>query len=176
MRNKLNTDRKDGETEHMKIVIVDEDNKVIGSKEREEVQPEDIYRVSGLWITNSRGDVLLAQRSFSKSHDPGKWGPAVAGTVEEGESYEENVVKEAFEELGLRDIKPEAGPIRRNRGIHNYFSKRFYLLVNRGVDEFVIAKNEVKQIKWFNPQRLRGLIKEKPEMFIESLQSWIDEL
>ena len=31
-------------------------------------------------------------RSFTKSHDPGKWGPAVAGTVEEGETY--NFLKE----------------------------------------------------------------------------------
>ena len=25
--------------------------------------------------------------------DPGKWGPAVAGTVDEGESYKKNVIK-----------------------------------------------------------------------------------
>lgn len=159
----------------MKIIIVDKNNKIIGSKERDQIQTEDIYRVSGLWITNSSGNILLAQRKFTKKNDPGKWGPAVAGTVEEGESYEENVIKEADEELGLKNIKPQKGPIRRNHGIHNYFSQRFYLTVDKKIDEFKVAKDEVEQIQWFTRQELQKLIKEKPEMFIKSLQNWADE-
>lgn len=159
----------------MKIIIVDENNKIIGSKERNEIQSEDIYRVSGLWITNSDGYILLAQRKFTKRNDPGKWGPAVAGTVEEGESYKENIIKEAYEELGLEDIKPKEGPIRRNIGVHNYFSQRFYLTVDKNINEFKIAEDEVEQIKWFKREELQKLIKEKSEMFIKSLQNWVDE-
>lgn len=159
----------------MKIIVVDENNNIIGSKERNDIQSEDIYRVSGLWVTNSKGDILLAQRKFTKRNDPGKWGPAVAGTVEEGESYEENIIKEAYEELGLKDIKPEAGQVRRNYGIHNYFSQRFYLTSDKEINDFKIAEDEVKQIKWFERHELQKLIKEKPEMFIKSLQSWTDE-
>lgn len=51
---------------------------------------------------------MLAQRSFKKDTNPGKWGPAVAGTVEHGESYIENVTKETAEEIGvkLKTFKP----------------------------------------------------------------------
>lgn len=158
-----------------KTIIVDENNNIIGSKPRMSIQKDDIYRVSGLWITNSKEDVLLAQRKFTKKNDPGKWGPAVAGTVEEGENYKDNIIKEAFEELGLKNIKPIEGPIRRHVGKHNYFSQRFYLKIDKKICDFKIAKDEVEQIKWFSRDELQKLIKEKPEMFLASLPSWIGE-
>lgn len=158
-----------------KIVIVDENNKVIGSKPRHLIQKDDIYRTSGLWITNSKGDILLAQRQSTKKNDPGKWGPAVAGTIEEGESYKDNVIKEAFEELELKNIKPIEGPIKRHFGKHNYFAQRFYLKVDKKISDFKIAKDEVEQIKWFSRDELQKLIKEKPEMFLASLPDWVDE-
>jgi isopentenyldiphosphate isomerase len=77
-----------------KQVIVDESDNVIGAKIRSDILPDDIYRVSCLWLRNPSGEVLLAQRSFDKKNDPGRWGPAVAGTVSENETYEENIRKE----------------------------------------------------------------------------------
>jgi isopentenyldiphosphate isomerase len=75
-----------------KIIIVNEKDKEIGLKERGTLKTEDIYRVTALWITNSKDEILLAKRALTKSNDPGKWGPAVAGTVDEGETYEENSI------------------------------------------------------------------------------------
>ena len=66
------------------IIIVDKEDNIIGYKDRYKLDPSDIYRVSALWLTNSKEDILLAQRSFDKKHYPGKWGPAVAGTVKKG--------------------------------------------------------------------------------------------
>ena len=45
----------------------------------------------------------MARSVFMIDKLPGKWGPAVAGTVEEGESYEENIIKEAE----ARDIEAD---------------------------------------------------------------------
>ena len=87
-----------------KIIIVDKNDKIIGYKIRGTLDKNGIYRVSALWITNSLGEILLARRSRKKDKHPLKWGPAVAGTVEEGETYEQNIVKEAWEELGLKNF------------------------------------------------------------------------
>ncbi len=106
-----------------RIVIVNDQDEVIAHKERGTLTKDDIYRVSALWVKNSRGDILLAQRKFTKSHDPGKWGPAVAGTVGEGETYKQNIIKEAEEEIGLRAIKPIPGPKVRMAGEYNYFDQ-----------------------------------------------------
>ncbi len=48
-----------------------------------------------MWLRNSLGQSLLAKRSASKELDPSKWGPAVAGTIEAGQTYESNIYKEA---------------------------------------------------------------------------------
>lgn len=53
-------------------------------KSRDDIDySKDIFRTASLWITNSNGDILLAQRKFDKKVDPGKWAEAVVGTVEE---------------------------------------------------------------------------------------------
>lgn len=68
-----------------RIIVVNDQDEIIGLKERDTLVQADIYRVAALWVVNSAGDILLAQRKFTKTHDPGKWGPAVAGTVDEGD-------------------------------------------------------------------------------------------
>lgn len=106
-----------------KIIIVDENDEIIKHKERGTLNQSDIYRVSALWIQNSKGEILLAQRSFNKKNHPGKWGPAVAGTNDEGETYESNIVKEAEEEIGLKNISFQKSINQKVEGEHNYFAQ-----------------------------------------------------
>ncbi|MFA6215512.1 MAG: NUDIX domain-containing protein [Patescibacteria group bacterium] len=157
-----------------KIVIVDEKDNVIGYKDRDAVKQEDIYRVSALWITNDKGDILLARRSLTKSHDPGKWGPAVAGTVEQEEDYLTNICKEAEEEIGLKGIVPQAGPKERISGKYNYFVKRYLIKINKPEAEFVINKDEVEEIKWFKTEELLQAIRVNPDNFLNSTRKWIE--
>ena len=88
----------------MKIPIVDENDNIIGYKDREHKRSEDIFRITHVWIFNKKNQFLIAKRHHSKKVSPNKWSPAVAGTVEEGESYESNARKEAEEELGLKNL------------------------------------------------------------------------
>lgn len=95
----------------MQILLVNEQDEIIGSKERAGLDyTKDTFRTASLWITNSDGDVLLAQRKMDKKIDPGKWAEAVGGTVEGDDSYEETIIREAAEELGLSDIEITLGP------------------------------------------------------------------
>ena len=55
--------------------IVDDQDNIIGAKPRNEIDfINDYFRSSGLWLTNSKNQVLIAQRVLSKDKDPGKWG------------------------------------------------------------------------------------------------------
>jgi isopentenyldiphosphate isomerase len=143
-----------------KIIIVDKEDKVIGSKERGTLDYEkDIYRVAALWVTNSKNEVLLAKRALTKKHNPGKWGPAVAGTVDEGETYDLNIVKEAREELGLKDINPEKWIKNNTVGKQRYqhFTQWYRLKLDKSLDYFKLQEEEVKEIKWFNKDELKEL-------------------
>lgn len=155
----------------VKIILVDENDKVIGSKERGSLDySKDIYRVSALWIMNSKGEILLAKRALNKAHNPGCWGPAVAGTNEMGESYESNIVKEAEEELGIKNSKPKLGPKKRVALRYNYFCQWFLLKVDKSADEFIIQKEEVDHVKWISKKELIKEITDNPEQFVPSMR------
>lgn len=157
-----------------KIIIVDENDNVIGHKEFKEMKTEDIYRVSALWIENSDGFVLLTKRALTKEHDPGKWGPAVAGTLEERETYEQNVVKEAEEEIGLKETEFLKGPKVRIYGKHNFFCQWFILKTESKLSEFKIQKEEVDEIKWFSKETLLKEIELNPEKFLLNMKKYTE--
>lgn len=157
-----------------KIIIVDENDSIIGCKERSTEIKEGIYRVSALWIINPKGQVLLARRQLDKGHDPGKWGPAVAGTLEEGETYESNIIKEAEEEIGIKNIKFEKIDKIRVKGKYNYFCQYFLLKIDKEAEEFNFNKKEVLELKWFSKQEIRDIAKNHPENFTSSYKYWVN--
>ena len=141
-------------------------------KERGSLDKGEIYRVAALWLTDSKGRVLLARRAFSKVQHPGKFGPAVAGTVEEGESYEENMLKEMEEELGIKKVKLQLGPKTRTSGDYEHFTQWFTLVLDDY--DFVVNKEEVAEIKWWDIGKLKEEIKDNPDQFLKSIQPCLD--
>lgn len=157
-----------------KIVIVNENDEIIGSKERGTLNQSDIYRVSALWIQNSNGEILLAQRSFNKKNNPGKWGPAVAGTIDEGESYESNIVKEAEEEIGLKNQKFQKSFHHFHDGEHKHFTQWFFALVDKDIEQFAIQEDEVEKIKWFSKEELLQSLNNSPDNFLKVIPECIN--
>lgn len=158
-----------------KYIIVNENDEIIGYKNRDEITLNDLFRVSALWVENSSGDVLLAKRSMTKKNHPGKWDPAVAGTVEKGETYESNIIKEAKEEIGLYLGEFKKFKKFRHRGEYNYFIQWFLAVSDKTIDEFKIQKDEVDEIKWFSKQELLAELKNNPSMFLTSIKKFVAE-
>lgn len=154
-------------------IVVDENDNIIRLKERNEITNKDIYRVSVLWVRNSKDQVLIAQRALNKSHDPGKWQPAVAGTVEEGESYEENIIKESKEELGLnlttRDIILGPKLFLRDASGWLFFCQLFIHTTSRDIDDFNLQRDEVIRVQWIEKSELDRKLRETPKDFVDSL-------
>ena len=159
-----------------KIIIVNEKDEIIGLKERDRQGIDGYRRVSGLWLSNSNGEVLLAQRSFNKKLDPGKWGPAAAGTVEEGETYESNIIKEAKEEIGLKEIKLSIGPKFKIDDAAPRFTQFYLGRVDQSIDKFVIQKEEVEQIKWMPIKELEMDLKKNPRQYTATISLILESL
>jgi isopentenyldiphosphate isomerase len=151
--------------------VVNENDEIIGYKNRDEIQLEDIYRVSALWITNSKNEILLAKRHHTKKNNPNKWGPAVSGTVEKDETYIINIIKEAEEEIGLKKIEPQIGPKIFSNKKHLHFTQWYLLKTNKKINEFKIKEDEVEEIKWITKKELLADIKVNPENYIDSIMS-----
>lgn len=158
-----------------KIIIVDDHDAPISTKLRNEVTTNDIYRVVGLWVVNSRGDVLLAQRKLTKKHDPGKWGSAAAGTIAEGETYESCAYKELQEELGIADVTLQAHKkVFIDDLEHRFFVKWFKVAIDRDAADFAIEEEEVEQVAWIKPENLRRELRTDPGKFTASASRWAE--
>lgn len=160
----------------MNILVVDKNDTVIGFKERSKLMPGDIYRVSALWLTNSKGEVLMAKRSKTKLKNPNVWGPAVAGTVEADESYEQNIIKETQEEIGLLLTLADLslGPkmyISRNEA-NDWYLQWYLVTRDVAIESLTIQKDEVASLAWFGARELRERVSKFPEEFTPSANQW----
>jgi isopentenyldiphosphate isomerase len=155
---------------YMQIPIVDRNDTLIGYKERAEVDySKDIFRTASLWITNTQGDVLLAQRKLDKKVDPGKWGEAVGGTVDGEDSYETTAHREAEEELGLRDVAITLGPKQFITKPCQYFVQWYTTVIDEPIGSFVIQPEEVEQIAWVPKTQLEAELRDNPNTYIASM-------
>ncbi|EKE21575.1 MAG: nucleoside diphosphate (NUDIX) hydrolase [uncultured bacterium] len=161
-----------------KIIIVDENDNPIGFKERNLIEQSDIYRVSALWIVNSKDQILLAQRNLNKKHDTGKWGPAVSGTVEENEDYKNNIIKETQEEIGIDLNKYNFKKIDKikNEGKYNFFCQWYLLRADIEIDEFVIQKDEVDEIVWIDKDVFEKELELNSKKYIGSMPTHFEFL
>ena len=161
-----------------RIVLVDEDDQEIGLKERSEVTAHDIFRVSALWLTNSKREILIARRALTKDTGPGKWGPAVAGRVDEGETYLINMIKEAQEEIGLT-LRPDElreGPKIKVRGRFVHFVQWYYATVDAPLESFVLQEEEVMNVKWVTLPELLHAYEFQPDAFSGAMNQWLPQV
>lgn len=161
----------------MKRIIVDKDDTILGAKSRDEIDfATDIYRVSALWLWNSKGEVLIAQRAFNKGNGAGLWGPSVAGTVEEGETYDDNIRKETEEEIGVSDVEFEFVQKDFFAGTRSYFCSVYKVVKDVPEDEFVIQQAEVAAVRWITPDDLRADFAAHPEKYLPSFEQCLGSL
>ena len=157
-----------------RIQIVDQQDSLIGHIDRSDIDySKHAYRVAALWLTNDSKEVLIAQRKLTKKSDPGKWGPAVAGTVDEGENYEVNIYKEAEEEIGLVGYAFEAGPKIHVTTPRNYFCQWYSVVVNIEISDFTAQEEEVEKLAWVDAGWLKEDIQKHPEKYISNMPSLI---
>lgn len=159
----------------MQVPLVDKDDNIIGFKERAELDySRDIFRTASLWITNRQGDVLVAQRTFDKKVDPGKWAEAVGGTVEGQDSYLETIAREACEELGVSDISMTPGPKQYIDDSAKYFIQWYTCQLDLPLDRFTIQASEIEQIAWIPITQLRNELDERPEKYVRAMKSFVE--
>lgn len=157
-----------------KVIIVDKNDEVIGYKLRNNRTSEDIIRIAGIWMENEKNEVLIAQRSKNKKNDPGKWGPAAAGTLEKGETYKSNILKEVEEEIGIilesKDLIYLGAFY--EQASNQYFVGTFYAKITSD-SKFTLQQEEVEAVRWISWSDLETEVKKYPEKYLLSLDRGI---
>lgn len=154
--------------------IVDENDVVLGAKLDSTVDfTKDIYRTTALWLKNSKGEFLLAKRSPKKKNGGGQWGPSVAGTVENTETYLENIQKEVPEEIGVTGLEFTEGPKMYFHGARKYFAQ-FYFATCPDNTIFDL-EDEVESVKWVSKEWLKKDIYDNPESYVDHTKEEVEE-
>ena len=160
-----------------RINIVDENNKIIGSKQRADVGRDgDIYQSSAIWLLNSKGEVLIAQRKHTKDKDPGEWGPSASGTVDEGENYSDNAQKELEEELGVKDIQLDEGPVIYFDKPRRQFMKFFIGRTDAEIKDMNLQEEEVEAARWVAIDELKSDLSSNSNRYVPMMKEAINVL
>ncbi len=120
--------------------------------------PQNCYRLAvKLCIFNSRGDMLVQQRSSNKTEYADAWDISVRGSAISGETSEKAVKRETKEELGI-DIDNE--PIRLYLTMHDseWFDDIYILNKDVDIDKLILQREEVCAVKWTNKSELLAMI------------------
>lgn len=88
--------------------LVDVSGQVTGQATRSECHNGSklLHPVIHLHVFSKNGELLLQKRSMNKDIQPGKWDTSVGGHVNFGETTEEALFREAYEELGISGFTP----------------------------------------------------------------------
>jgi 8-oxo-dGTP pyrophosphatase MutT (NUDIX family) len=140
-----------------------------------------MIQVAVLWIINAQDEVLLAQRSHTKSSDPSTWGPAMTGKLEPGESFDEALAREVDEELGLTPDQYEPKFLFEHDFEHPDGETRrfafYYAKLPRGiVDVMTIQTEEVEGVTWIKRTDALLDLERRPEELVPSAKATWPEI
>ena len=96
-------------------------------------------------VVNDRKQILLQKRSANKKYFPNKWA-LCSGLVISGESCDEAAVRELKEELGVEFQISDLNLLEGNLNLTRFY----YVITNYDESQFVIQKEELSSVKWFD--------------------------
>ena len=157
------------------IDIVDENNKLTGQVEdRWVAYNKGLWRRTvSCWIMNEKGEVLLQKRTANKIRNPNKW-TKTGGQVDSGESVEEAIFREVKEELGIEIPKEQTKVVNiKKNEINRHFSYNYIFVVDYKIDEYIIQKEEVDEVKYVSIEEIEESARKKDERY--NFSNWTEE-
>jgi 16S rRNA (adenine1518-N6/adenine1519-N6)-dimethyltransferase len=151
--------------------VVDENDVAVECLPRDEVHAKGLlHRACHVWITDCEGRVLLQRRSMNKDTFPNCWTSSVSGHVDAGETYEQTVLREIAEEVGLAEIKLEQLKLIAYQPACQETEQEFvklYHLESEG--PFRFPADEISELVWKTPSEITRMMQESPATFAPSL-------
>jgi isopentenyldiphosphate isomerase len=162
------------------VIVVDDKDNIIDHVPRRVADKQHLrYRITGIWVENPQGQVLIAQRGLEKSINPGLWGPAAAGTVDAGQSYLENAIQEIQEELGLlvteNDLE-QVDHLPASKAGQRRYMTIYRTVISVPIEDIKFGFPEVNAVKWVDKRSLFDDIKQNPQNYISHAAEWENEI
>ncbi len=153
-----------------KIILVDENDQVIGSEEKMKAHENGgkLHRAFSIFIFNNKGEMLIQLRSVKKYHFGGLWTNACCSHPNEGENLEEAVIRKLNQEFGFTTGLKELFSFTykatdKNTSLTEHEFDHVFIGEFNGVPQ--PYPEEIDDFKWIFIQDLENEIEAHPENF-----------
>lgn len=140
------------------VPLVDEQGKIVGQAPRSQVHNGSklLHPVVHLHVLNPGKNLLLQKRPMSKQIQPGKWDTAVGGHISAGETLEQALKKEAFEEIGLVGFSAKLQKVYKWES--EIEAELVYLFTTFDFKNVKVQSDEVEEIRFWTKNQIENQI------------------
>lgn len=138
------------------VPLVNEKGEITGKAPRNQVHNGSklLHPVVHMHVINRNKAILLQKRPISKQIQPGKWDTAVGGHISAGETLEEALKKEAFEELSLHNFS--AKMLRIYKWETEIEAELVYLFTTFDYKNFKVQTDEVEEVRFWTKSQIEN--------------------
>lgn len=155
------------------LMEVDKNNKEVGTiiKRDAHSNPKRFHRAAHIMIFNSKGEVVLQQRSLTKATDPGKW-DMPGGHQVAGQTIKQTAQQELAEEMGINiSLKLQRSGLYKDKNQSEYY----FLFYGISDGPYGFDRNEVIQIKSFDCEKLLKHFYDKKYSILPHVYKYTEE-
>lgn len=148
------------------VDIVDKKGKILFKTSKKEAHEKGLLHrtVIAEIIDSKERWVLVVPRNHKQ--DAGQFVSPVGGHVSAGETEEEALKREAFEEVGFKDFKFKfVGKKIFNRFVLGRQENHFFIVFEILTEEKPILGDETNEFKYFTKQEIKAKMRTKPALF-----------
>jgi isopentenyl-diphosphate delta-isomerase len=157
-----------GLMEEEKVVLVDREDRPIGTMGKMEAhQKALLHRAFSVFVLNSKKELLLQQRAWSKYHSPGLWTNTCCSHQRESETSLEAGNRRLAEEMGMAVALEELFTFIYKTEFDNGLSEHEldHVLLGYADQDPKINPEEVASFKWMPIDSLQKDLIENPEQY-----------
>lgn len=151
------------------VVLVDEQDRELGLMGKTEAHEKGLlHRAISVIIFNSKGEMLLQQRAFTKYHWAGIWSNTCCSHPRAGETFEAAASRRLFEELGIRTpLTKEFHFTYMAKDEKSGLTEHEYDWVFTGTFDgsFEFNRDEINDIKWVSKEELSADMTANPDKY-----------
>jgi len=152
------------------VVLVDEADNEVGTMEKMEAHEKALlHRAFSVFVFNTRGEMLLQQRAFSKYHSPGLWTNTCCSHPRPGEAVSDAALRRLGEELGFTTHINKVFHFTYKAAFDNGLTEHEFDHVFTGTYEGAMQLNadEVKAVAYLPMEEISRLIENRPQEYTE---------
>ena len=162
-----------------KVILVDKKDRKIGVEEKIKAHKEGkLHRAFSIFIFNSKGELLIQQRTKTKYHSGGLWSNTCCGHPKPGESREEAAHRRLKEEMGFDCKLKKLFCFRYNLGLKGGLTENESNCVFIGKFDREPKPNsaEVMNYKWISIKELKQEIIKNPDKYTAWLKKILKKI